>query len=351
MKDSLRNMNNNPKISVMIPVFNGEKYIAKTIDSILKQSLKDFEIVCVNDSSTDNSLEILQKYATSDNRVRVFNTDFNYGIASKVLNRAITFCTGSYLFYMSQDDLLSEDVFENLYNKAVNTKADAVIPDVHYYFENMPVKKAIIGVNNNRDIELTNREAVLLSLNWEISGFALWNANIVKKKRFAEFGINGDEYSVRHFFLACNKVVFSEGVFLYRQDNPNAITKKLTYKSFDLPYTHFMLCCFLKENGFSFKDYSKELMKCIRRLINYTIALQKNIGKFSYHERLEAEYRIKKCFNSLKERDFIEMVNYQKGVDKWVCKIATKYEFKQFYIFCYIIKMVPFFHKYTKVRT
>jgi glycosyltransferase involved in cell wall biosynthesis len=344
-------MNYKVKISVMIPVFNGEKYIAKTIDSILKQSLKDFEIVCVNDSSTDNCSEILQKYAALDNRVRVFNTEFNHGISSKVLNLAIPICTGEYIFYMSQDDLLSEDVFENLYNKAVNTKADAVIPDVHYYFENMPVKKAIIGVNNNRDIELTNREAVLLSLNWEISGFALWNANIVKEKRYAEFGINGDEYSVRHFFLACNKVVFSEGVFLYRQDNPNAITKKLSYKSFDLPYTHLMLYRFLRENGFPIKDYSKELIKCIKRLINFTIALQKNIGKFSYHERLEAECRIKRCFNSLQDENPIEIIGDQIWIHKWICKLALKYEYKQFYNFCYIAGMFPIVHKYNKLRT
>jgi hypothetical protein len=145
--------------------------------------------------------------------------------------------------------------------------------------------------------------------------------------------------------------VFSEGIFLYRQDNPNAITKKLSYKSFDLPYTHLMLCRFLRENGFSFKDYSKELMKCIKRLINLTIALQKNIDKFSCHERLEAEYRIKRCFNSLKDWNFIEIINHQKGIHKWIYKIAIKYEYKQFYNFCYVVRMFPIVQKYTKLRT
>ena len=193
-------MNDHAKISIIVPVFNGEKYISKTLDSILNQTLINFEILCVNDSSTDNSLQILKKYEILDNRINIFNTKNNMGIASKVLNHAIPYCTGKYIFYMSQDDLLSETCLENMYNKAVTTNADAVIPDVYYYYENNPVQKMLIGVNGNRDIELTNREAVLLSLNWRIAGNALWNANIVKKFKYAEFGINSDEYSVRIFF-------------------------------------------------------------------------------------------------------------------------------------------------------
>lgn len=344
-------MNYNPKISIIVPVFNGEKYISGTLDSILNQTLTGFEILCVNDSSTDNSLQILEKYEKLDNRINIFNTKNNQGIASKVLNYAIPYCAGKYIFYMSQDDLLSETCLENMYNKAVTTNADAVIPDVYYFFENNPVQKTIIGVNGNRGIELTNREAVVLSLDWGIAGNALWSANIVKRFKYAEFGINADEYSVRTFFMACNKVVFTEGIFFYRQDNPNAITKKLSFKSFDLPYTHFMLCYFLKENGFPFENYSKELMKSIRRLINYTIAFQINRDKFSYYEVSEAKHRIKKCFYSLKKGDVINILNNQKGIHKYICRIAIKYDYSKFFIFCYIIRYLPFFSKYTKVRT
>ena len=344
-------MNDNPKISIIVPVFNGEEYISRTLDSILNQTLIEFEILCVNDSSTDNSLQILEKYQKLDNRINVFSTEINQGIASKVVNFAIPYCAGKYIFYMSQDDLLSENCLENMYNKAVTTKADAVIPDVYYFYENNPVQKTIIGVNGNRDIELTNREAVVLSLNWGIAGNALWNANIVKRFQYAEFGINADEYSVRTFFLACNKVVFTEGIFFYRQDNSDAITKKLSYKSFDLPYTHLKLFYFLKENEFPFEDYSKELMKSIRRLINYTVALQKNRYKFSCFEVSEAEYRIKRCFYSLKKGDVINILNNQKGIHKYICRIAIKYDYSKFFIFCYIIRYLPFFSKYTKVRT
>lgn len=349
--DNVNDMNNKTKISVIIPVFNGENFIAETLDSILKQTLIDFEILCVNDSSTDNSFQILKKYQELDNRVHVLNTDINKGIASKVLNYAIPSCTGQYIFYMSQDDLLSETCLENLYNKAVTTKADAVIPDVYYYYKNKSVKKSIIGVDGNRDIELTNREAVLLSLNWLISGNALWNSNIVKRIKYDEFGINGDEYSVRKFFISCNKVLFAKGIFFYRQDNPNAITKKLSYKSFDLPYTHFKLCFFLKENGFPFEDYSKQLIKAIRRLINYTIVLQKNRHKLSHYAILEAEYRIKKCFYRMKNKDVMNILNKQNGIDKYICAMSIKYDYKTFSLFCRIISMLPFLQKYTKYRT
>ena len=108
-----------PQISVFIPVYNGANYIAATLDSLLKQSFQHFEVLCVNDCSTDDSLRILQGYAASDSRVRVLNMDSNQGAASKVLNLALPAMRGKYFVYSSQDDLFSVDWLSKMHTRAV----------------------------------------------------------------------------------------------------------------------------------------------------------------------------------------------------------------------------------------
>ena len=66
---------NNPRISVIIPVYNVEKYLAECLDSVANQTLKDIEVICVNDGSTDNSLSILQGYASKDDRIKIINKE------------------------------------------------------------------------------------------------------------------------------------------------------------------------------------------------------------------------------------------------------------------------------------
>ena len=81
-----------PKISVIVPVYNVAKYLERCLESILSQSFKDFEIICVNDGSTDNSLEILQQYAKKDKRVKIINQKNSYPVIriSTVINRSDT---------------------------------------------------------------------------------------------------------------------------------------------------------------------------------------------------------------------------------------------------------------------
>lgn len=291
----------NRRVSIFIPVFNGEKYIAETLDSLLGQTLSDFEVICVDDGSSDASLSILHAYAEKDGRVRVYQTPSNLGMASRVLSHALPFMQGGYFVYASQDDVFSVDWLEKMRARAIATGADAVIPDVVFYHANDPAKnRTLIGLHGNRGAELSNREAVLYSLNWEIPGNALWNANLVKKFGFEEFGINSDEYSVRVFFMNCNKVVFSEGSFYYRQDNEQAVTKSTTYKSFDYAYTQFRLYQLLKQSQFPADVIQKAALKVIEIMTTLKLWLANNRAGMSAADLEQAEARINKCMDSLK---------------------------------------------------
>ena len=107
-------MNTKIKLSIIIPVYNAAQFLDKCIQSILHQSLKDFELILVNDGSKDNSLEICQKYVTQDERIKLFDQE-NSG-QSKARNVGIENASGEYITFVDSDDWLDTDFYEKLIN-------------------------------------------------------------------------------------------------------------------------------------------------------------------------------------------------------------------------------------------
>lgn len=108
----------NPKISIVIPVYNAEKYIVQCLDSIIKQSLNEIELICLNDGSSDNSLNILKKYAEQDDRIIVIDQK-NQGVG-KTRNKGINHSNGEFIAFMDPDDYYpNENILETLYTNAI----------------------------------------------------------------------------------------------------------------------------------------------------------------------------------------------------------------------------------------
>lgn len=113
-------------ISIIIPVYNVEKYIGRCLDSILNQTFQDFEIIAVDDCGSDSSIEIVKEYVSKDARVRLIQQEKNMGpmVARQVgYNQA----SGDYIFFCDSDDTLPKDSLQVLYNAAVESNADIVI--------------------------------------------------------------------------------------------------------------------------------------------------------------------------------------------------------------------------------
>lgn len=113
-----------PKISVIIPVYNVEKFLERCLDSVLAQTFQDFEIICVNDGSTDRSGEILASYASKDSRIRVFEQT-NQG-ASVARNNGLAQIKGDYIFFLDSDDVIHYQSFEILTKLLEENNADMV---------------------------------------------------------------------------------------------------------------------------------------------------------------------------------------------------------------------------------
>ncbi len=115
------------EVSIIVPVYNVESYLAKCLDSCINQNFTDMEIVCVNDGSTDSSVEILQAYSKFDSRIKIINKK-NGGLSS-ARNAGIAEAIGKYLMFVDSDDWISSDAVGKLYKNAEDNNSDVVIFD------------------------------------------------------------------------------------------------------------------------------------------------------------------------------------------------------------------------------
>lgn len=122
-----------PAITVIIPVYNGEKTIAKTIESVLSQTFCDFEILIVNDGSTDDTTDVIARYLKQDKRIRVIEK-VNGGIAS-ARNTGVEHALGDYIAFIDADDWMETTTLEELYNAITEQDAEVCVCDYRYVYE------------------------------------------------------------------------------------------------------------------------------------------------------------------------------------------------------------------------
>lgn len=127
----MKAMENNPKISVVVPVYNAEKNLERCINSIYAQTFTDYEIILVNDGSKDNSLAVCNEYAKKDSRITVI--DKENGGAGSARNMGIEEAKGEYLAFPDSDDWFEPEMYETLYNLAKKGDYDIVFSGVNYY--------------------------------------------------------------------------------------------------------------------------------------------------------------------------------------------------------------------------
>ena len=139
-------------ISVIIPVYNVEEYIHVCINSVLKQTYKDFEIICIDDASTDSSLEILEYFSKKDSRVKILKNDFNRGPGFS-RNRGLNIAKGEYISFLDGDDWFSSNTFEILIKKMQQDYLDVLLfKNIVYYNDSQK-----FGFEKYYDMEFMNK--------------------------------------------------------------------------------------------------------------------------------------------------------------------------------------------------
>ena len=144
----------NPEISIIIPIYNIENYLAQTLDSLLQQTIgiKNLEVIMVNDFSSDKSGDIIDDYTARYNNFRAIHLSQNSGLPGKPRNIGLEKATGEYVMFMDHDDCYAKDAMEIFYNKITKERADVIYSRYNYFFEDGNVKSNPNQLGNTKEI-------------------------------------------------------------------------------------------------------------------------------------------------------------------------------------------------------
>jgi glycosyltransferase involved in cell wall biosynthesis len=231
----------NPKISIVVPIYNVEKYLHKCIDSILAQTFTNFELILVNDGSTDNCREICEEYAKNDRRIKVIHKE-NGGVSS-ARNAGIEAATGQYIGFIDSDDYIHEKMYEVLYQNAVRYSSDIVVCDyLKVYEDETPEENSKTGISLQH---YSNIEALNQLYTTELGKSDMWvyPVNKLYKRwlfndlRYKEGRIYEDEFMVHKILYNSAKVLYvPQKLYYYLQRSTSIVGSKFSTKKFDRVY-------------------------------------------------------------------------------------------------------------------
>lgn len=290
----LSKMEKTPFFSVVMPAYNCEDTVGKTIESVLNQSFADLELIIINDGSTDNTQQVLERYHSEDSRVR-FKTIQNGG-PGNARNKGIELTNGRYLLFVDSDDVMKDGTLETYANHVKDKKIDLVISS---YNMNVLDGKDIV---DTRLVEAPEQmieaheeflENVYSLMNKQLM-YVAWNKlfklDIIKKHgiKFPPYNSCEDRlFNIRYFdhVEACK--IVSDVLYGYSFDGKNSLTNKYFDNKFDTFvefYRELLALTNKHEEGFS-ALFLKGVMSCI-------IPLHSKSCPLTYHEKLAYTRRI-----------------------------------------------------------
>ncbi|MBQ2666064.1 glycosyltransferase [Methanobrevibacter sp.] len=293
--NSVKDLFINPKISVIIPVYNASKFLHESIPSVLKQSLKEIELICVNDGSKDDSLEILNEFYQKDSRVRIIDQE-NAGCGA-ARNRALDEACGDYIYFFDPDDYIQRNAFKELYNNAVKNDSDLVIFKIARFREGEDIDYSIPGFNLEtvfKDVDFNDftfdyKDVKRYVLN---SSFAPWTK--LYKKAFldkyddfrfpTDVAFDDTPFHVQSM-LRASKMSFIPKFFYHYRLNPNSINNTSSNGIFIFDICDIVERFLKKENYFDEFVEEFKLFK-ITQINNYMLSTDSE----DYFQRAKKEY-------------------------------------------------------------
>ena len=222
-------------VTVIIPVYNVEMYLPLCINSILKQTYQNLEIILIDDGSTDDSPGICDTYALKDNRIKVIHQQ-NQG-AAVARNTGLENATGEYIVFVDSDDFINEKMIEKLYIALKQTDSDLSICNFKYTSEN---GKEIDLKETDIKNEVLYTEEIIDKLfqNNNCGYIVIWNKmykkDLWKQIRYPVGVIYEDEAVIHHIFSKCKKVAtISDELYYYRQVSGSIMHSERTEKNLD----------------------------------------------------------------------------------------------------------------------
>ena len=216
-----------PKVSILVPVYNVERFLPQCLDALCGQTLRDIEIVCINDGATDGSPAILHKYAARDARIRVIDKQ-NTGYGAS-LNLGISQARGEYIGIIEPDDFPDKRMFKKLLKVAERTHADVVKCNYFNYFEGSDhLVENFVGLPYRRAFDPVDYPQVVCSIPSIWTG--LYRKTFLERERISLRETPGAAFqdagfSLKVWFAARTCALVKKPLLHYRMDNPGSSSK------------------------------------------------------------------------------------------------------------------------------
>ncbi|CUP39536.1 glycosyltransferase family 2 protein [Intestinibacter bartlettii] len=234
-----------PKISVIVPIYNIEEYVEECINSILNQTFKDFELLLVDDGSTDNSFDICRKYEKEDNRIKVIHKK-NGGL-SDARNVGIDKACGEYLCFIDGDDFIANDTLENMYNLIKKNNSQIAICNMIRYYGDEDID--IFYKPSEKEIVLKSEDR-FKTLEQPSVCNKMFKSELFYGVRFPYGKYYEDTFIYHELVMKASSVVLTgEDSYYYRCRRGSILDGGYTKKYFDFMEAVYLRATFLDENN------------------------------------------------------------------------------------------------------
>ena len=321
------------KISVIMPIYNAEVYLKEALDSILEQTLADIEILCINDGSTDKSLEIINQYALKDERIKIIDKpNEGYG---KTINRGLDEAKGEFIAVFEPDDILDKTIYEKLYAIAEKENLDVVKCNFFNYWsqKNKKKKSGLVSRCAKKHPFCPKDNLKIFTAHASIWA-GIYRKSFLDKNNIRLLETAGASYQDMSFMFKVLATVdkmylLDEALLYYRQDNPNS--------SVNNPKKMYCVCDEYEEIGkFLDNHHEKKEIFNTQKLINQYRAYLWNLKRLSdelkpeFLTRFSNEFQFyfykgelnKEFFKSIKKKD-LELLAENK--DKFLQNLDKKF--------------------------
>lgn len=292
----------NPKISLIIPVYNVQQYLKRCLDSVLTQSFDNFEVILIDDKSSDLSAEICNDYQKCDRRVKLFHKTNNCGL-SAARNTGIELSIADYITFLDSDDWISENYLQDLYSSSLKENSDVTISN----FEKKYDSNRDGRMRYKSNISYISTDQILLALFQGKIGTSAWGKlyrrNLFSDIKFPTGSIYEDIGTTYRVFSKCNKVTISrDSIYYYYQRKGSIVNSNFNDHDLDI------IKLVNEIQVFTVKAFPQLQESAKRYSVKSILSI---IDKKSNRNNLKDSLVVKKLINELyKYNDSISQINY-----------------------------------------
>ena len=310
-----------PCVTLLMAVYNTREFLPRAIESVMAQTMTQWELICIDDASTDDSLSILQDYARRDSRIRVIHLDRNSG-PSMARNAGLRQSSGKWITMLDSDDWLSPDTLE-LALRCEGHEVDTIMLDLVHHYPGQPVKHHYPPEHEGQ--QLTGEEAFRLSLDWTLHGLMLVRRELHLRYPYDErLRWYADDDTSRLHLLHSRLMSLSRGQYHYRH-HTQSNTTRVSAQRFLMLEANWNMLQTLRQEGMPADMLATYQQTRWYSFIAYLRLYHIHRCRFTPAERQEIETRFRRLYPTLGRRAPYRLAVFRQWAGYCVRRLLGQY--------------------------